>query len=44
VQAVGNEVTSLHRLRVGPVELGELPEGRWRYLDETEMKALWKPG
>jgi pseudouridine synthase len=40
VQMVGNEVTSLHRLRVGPVWLGELPEGRWRYLDQGENEAL----
>lgn len=40
VKSVGNEVTSLHRLRVGPLWLGELPEGRWRYLDRNENKAL----
>lgn len=42
VQNVENEVTSLHRLRVGPVSLGDLPEGRWRYLDEAENAALRK--
>jgi 23S rRNA pseudouridine2604 synthase len=33
---VGLTVTSLRRLRVGRVALGQLPAGRWRYLHETE--------
>lgn len=40
VREVGNEVTSLLRFRVGPVWLGDLPEGRWRYLEEAENRAL----
>ncbi|MCS0628513.1 RNA pseudouridine synthase [Telluria mixta] len=34
--AVGLSVTSLRRLRIGRVSLGQLPAGRWRYLLETE--------
>jgi 23S rRNA pseudouridine2604 synthase len=34
--AVGLTVTSLRRLRIGCVSLGQLPAGRWRYLLETE--------
>ena len=34
--AVGLTVTSLRRLRIGRVSLGQLPAGRWRYLLETE--------
>ena len=33
---VGLTVTSLRRLRIGRVALGQLPVGRWRYLHETE--------
>ena len=31
---------SLHRTRVGPVTLGDLPEGAYRALTPTELKAL----
>ncbi len=41
-EAVGNEVLSLHRVRVGPIVLGELPEGRFRYLSGAENEALLK--
>ena len=33
---VGLSVKSLRRLRIGRVALGPLPDGRWRYLHETE--------
>lgn len=35
--AVGNRVESIHRTAVGVLELGELPEGQWRFLSETEI-------
>ncbi|MBL9139184.1 MAG: rRNA pseudouridine synthase [Verrucomicrobiales bacterium] len=31
--AVGAGVTRLHRSRFGPYELGDLPEGQWRFLE-----------
>lgn len=36
-EAVGLQVVSLERVRIGQVQLGSLPPGRWRYLrmDET---------
>ncbi len=36
-EAVGLQVVSLQRVRIGQVQLGSLPPGRWRYLrmDET---------
>lgn len=37
---VGLEVVDLLRLRIGPLELGALPEGRWRALTAEERKAL----
>ncbi|HEY1752136.1 MAG TPA: pseudouridine synthase [Caulobacteraceae bacterium] len=37
-------VTDLYRLRIGPLRLGDLPEGRWRALAPDERIALlaWK--
>jgi 23S rRNA pseudouridine2604 synthase len=37
---VGLRVTDLVRVRVGPVKLGDLPEGRWRVLTAEERAAL----
>jgi 23S rRNA pseudouridine2604 synthase len=31
-EAVGLRVTGLKRVRIGQVQLGELPVGQWRYL------------
>ncbi len=39
-ELVGHPVTRLTRTQVGPVELGELPPGRWRHLNEDELRAL----
>jgi 23S rRNA pseudouridine2605 synthase len=38
--AVGLALISLHRMRVGPVTLGDLPEGEYRALTPTELEAL----
>ena len=38
--AVGLALISLHRMRVGPVTLGDLPEGQYRALTPTELEAL----
>ena len=37
---VGLEVVDLWRIRIGPLRLGELPEGRWRMLTAEERSAL----
>jgi 23S rRNA pseudouridine2605 synthase len=42
--AVGLNLTSLKRIRVGPVSLGDLPEGRHRKLTEKEVKILRPDG
>jgi len=34
------EVTDLLRIRIGPLKLGELPEGKWRPLASDERDAL----
>ncbi len=37
---VGLKVVDLLRIRIGPLALGDLPEGRWRPLTEAERDAL----
>jgi len=39
---VGLHVIDLYRIRIGPLRLGELPEGRWRVLSSEERSALLK--
>ncbi len=39
--AVGGEITSLSRIEFGGIPLdGELPEGKWRYLTDDEIKLF----
>ena len=38
--AAGLDLVSLKRTRVGPVALGDLPEGAYRDLSESELEAL----
>jgi len=40
VEAVGNEVVALRRIRFGPLELGDLPEGKARRLSDGEVAGL----
>jgi 23S rRNA pseudouridine2605 synthase len=42
VEAVGNRVTDLRRIRFGPIELGSLPLGQARRLPEEEIARLWE--
>jgi 23S rRNA pseudouridine2605 synthase len=42
VEAVGNEVAALKRIRFGPLGLGTLPEGKARKLRPPEVEGLWK--
>ena len=42
VEAVGNQVVELTRIRFGPISLGRLPEGESRRLRPAEVKRLWK--
>ena len=43
-EAVGHPVKRLERVRLGPLELGDLPRGRWRRLSEAEVDALMAAG
>lgn len=38
--ALGHKVERLERVKIGPIRLGELPEGKWRTLTESEIKSL----
>jgi len=42
-ELVGLHVTDLYRVRIGPLVLGDLPEGRWRPLTAAERAALIAP-
>ena len=39
-EAIGNRVAALRRVRFGPVELADLPEGEARQLGAAEIEAL----
>lgn len=39
---VGLRVMDLYRTRIGPLALGDLPEGRWRMLTAEEREAMIK--
>ena len=36
----GLNVLRLQRVQIGPIKLGELPQGKWRTLTEPEIKSL----
>ena len=40
VEALGAHVLTLVRTRIGPIELGDLPVGRWRDLTPEQVRAL----
>ena len=40
--AAGLHVTRLRRVAEGPLILGDLPKGKWRYLTEEEIRTLTK--
>lgn len=41
-EAIGNEVVALRRVRFGSIELGPLPEGDSRRLEQVEIGRLWE--
>ncbi len=40
LKLVGSEVIQLHRVRIGPLKLGNIPLGKWRKLSKEEIKKL----
>jgi 23S rRNA pseudouridine2605 synthase len=40
-RAVGLQVKRLQRVKMGPLRLGDLPQGKWRYLEDKEVAALY---
>ncbi len=40
--AIGHRVVALKRIRMASLDLGELPEGKWRHLTVAERKRLLK--
>ncbi len=38
----GHPVTRLIRVAIGPLKLGDLPQGKWRDLTEKELRKLFK--
>ena len=42
VRKVGNRVTSLKRIRIANIKLGNLPSGSWRHLTKREKEKLLK--
>jgi 23S rRNA pseudouridine2605 synthase len=42
IEAIGNEVEALARIRIGSLELGELRRGEARPLDPGEVTRLWE--
>ncbi len=42
IQSLGSEVLELKRIRIGALELGDLETGRYKLLDEKQIKLLTK--
>lgn len=40
LETLGLQVTRLQRVQIGPIKLGDLPEGKWRTLTDAEIKSL----
>lgn len=41
IRNLGNKVRALKRIRIANIRIGKLPEGKWRYLDSTEIAGLF---
>ena len=39
-EELGHKVLQLRRVRFGPLELGDLPRGKWRELTAEEVRRL----
>ena len=43
IEAIGSKVLKLVRTKIGPIAIGELPIGKWRYLEPKEISRLAAP-
>ena len=41
-EAIGKKVISLHRSKIGDIEVKDLKIGTWRYLNSKEIQKLLK--
>jgi 16S rRNA U516 pseudouridylate synthase RsuA-like enzyme len=41
--ALGLTTLRVHRVKIGPIKIGELRSGKWRTLTEAEIKSLLSP-
>ena len=39
-ELLGLNVIGLKRVRIGPIQLGDLPTGKWRYLSDEEIQQI----
>jgi 16S rRNA pseudouridine516 synthase len=39
--SIGHEVVTLHRCQVGGLDLGDLPEGEYRFLSPHQVEAVF---
>lgn len=39
-EAIGHTVKSLRRIQVGSIKLGDLEEGQWRYMKDSELEKI----
>ncbi|MGA2136927.1 MAG: pseudouridine synthase [Bryobacteraceae bacterium] len=44
VEAIGSKVLKLVRVAIGPVHIGDLQIGKWRYLTDAEVQGFTKVG
>ncbi len=40
-ETIGNKVITLHRFQTGDLTLGELPEGKWRALNDDDLATIF---
>ena len=41
-EAIGKKVLALHRRKIGELDVKNLPLGEWRYLNQNDIKKLYK--
>ena len=39
-EAIGKKVIALHRSKIGNIDVKDIPLGKWRYLNDKEVKQI----